>query len=55
MKIIEIYSHLNGLEYLQVHLPELWKEINDVVLDIDAEICKRKISKEKTKQGRITL
>ncbi|MDR0942899.1 MAG: hypothetical protein LBM19_04865 [Holosporales bacterium] len=30
MKIDEIYSHLNGLEYIQVRLPELWEEINNI-------------------------
>lgn len=37
MKIVEIYSHLNGLEYLKVHLPELWKEIEGVIDAVDAE------------------
>ena len=27
MKIGETYSHLNGLEFLLVHKPELWEEI----------------------------
>jgi len=45
MKIIEIYSHLNGLEYLQVHLPKLWLEIIDIINDIDAEKCKTKKGK----------
>jgi hypothetical protein len=27
MKIIETYSHLNGLEYLLVHKSNLWQEI----------------------------
>ena len=53
MKILEIYSHLNGLEYLKVHLPELWVEIESIIRDIDAEICKTKVSNEKTKKGRL--
>lgn len=53
MKIEKIYSHLNGLEYLQVHLPDVWEEIQGIVRDIDAEKCKTKISKEKNKEGRI--
>ncbi|MDR1648963.1 MAG: restriction endonuclease [Synergistaceae bacterium] len=53
MKIAETYSHLNGLEYLQVHLPELWVEITEVVLNVDAEKCRTKISKEKKKRGKI--
>ena len=53
MRILEIYSHLNGLEYLKVHLPELWSEIESIIRDIDAEKCKTKVSKEKTKKGKL--
>ena len=31
MRIIEYHSHLNGLEFLLVHKPALWKEIGDVI------------------------
>ena len=31
MKVVETYSHLNGLEYLMVHKPGLWQEIQDVI------------------------
>ena len=31
MKIVETYSHLNGLEYLLVHKPNLWREIQSVI------------------------
>ena len=31
MKIAAHYSHLNGLEYLLVHHPEIWDEINSVI------------------------
>ena len=53
MKIVEQYSHLNGLEFLLVHKPYIWNEIQDVIHKVDAEACKTKISKEKTKQGRV--
>lgn len=53
MKIIQIYSHLNGLEYIQIHQPKLWKEITGIIKKIDAEQCKTKVSKEKTRQGKI--
>ncbi len=46
MKIVECYSHLNGLEFLQVHKPALWTEIQSVVESLDAEKCKTKVSKE---------
>lgn len=47
MKIVEKYSHLNGLEFLLVHKPALWQELNDVIQDIDGTLCKIKVSKEK--------
>ena len=53
MKIVEKYSHLNGLEFLLVHKPELWQEIELVIHSIDAEKCKTKILKEKTKSGKL--
>ena len=53
MKIAEIYSHLNGLEYLLVHKRSLWEELKKVVSLVSAERCKTKVSKEKTKKGRI--
>jgi hypothetical protein len=51
MKIVEKYSHLNGLEFLLVHKPELWKEIENVIQTINAKKCKTKVSKEKTMKG----
>jgi hypothetical protein len=53
MKLVETYSHLNGWEFLIVHRPQLWKEIQDVVATVDAEACKTKVSKEKTMQGKL--
>ena len=53
MKIIEKYSHLNGLEFLIVHKPRLWDEIQKVIASIDAEKCKTKVSKEKTMKGKL--
>ena len=47
MRIVEQYSHLNGLEYLLVHKPQLWDEIQQVIAGIDAEACRTKVSKEK--------
>ena len=51
MKIAEIYSHLNGKEYLLVHKEKLWEELENVISSVDAEKCKTKVSKEKTKKG----
>ncbi len=53
MKIIDIYSHLNGLEYMLVRRPGIWEEILVVIEQIDAESCKTKISKEKTMKGKL--
>jgi hypothetical protein len=53
MKISEVYSHLNGLEYLKVHQAFLWSEIQEVIVSIDAEKCRTKISKEKDMIGKI--
>lgn len=52
MRIVETYSHLNGLEFLLVHKPKLWKELKVVIESIDAKACKTKISKEKTMKGK---
>ncbi|MEX2403783.1 MAG: BglII/BstYI family type II restriction endonuclease [Balneolales bacterium] len=51
MKIAQKYSHLNGEEYLIVHYPKLYKEIQNVIKNINADDYKTKISKEKTKNG----
>ncbi len=53
MKIAETYSHLNGLEFLLVHKPRLWKEIQSVINKVNAEKCRTKISKEKTMKGKL--
>lgn len=53
MQIGAKYSHLNGEEYLLVHRPHLWAEIKQVIAEVDAEKCRTKLSKEKTRQGRI--
>jgi hypothetical protein len=51
MRIVQHYSHLNGLEYLMVHHPGLWTEMQEVIKSIDASKHKTKISKEKTMMG----
>jgi hypothetical protein len=53
MKIVETYSHLNGVEFLRVHKPDLWREIKSVIRSVDATKCKTKISKEKTMKGKL--
>lgn len=53
MRIAERYSHLNGLEFLLVHKPMLWTEIQAVVSAVDAPVCRTKVSKEKTMRGKL--
>ncbi len=53
MKIVQKYSHLNGLEYLLVHNKKLWQEIQDVIRMVNAKACRTKVSKEKTMPGKL--
>jgi hypothetical protein len=53
MKIKTTYSHMNGLEWIMVHEPKIWKEIKDIILSIDATKHRTKISKERTMAGRL--
>lgn len=53
MKIVETYSHLNGLEFLLVHRPLLWQQITAVIEAVDANACRTKVSKEKTMSGKL--
>lgn len=53
MRIVERYSHLNGWEHIMVHKPQVWHEIEEVIAIINAEEIRTKVSKEKTKAGRM--
>src|ERR1017187_7535709 len=53
MRIAAQYTHLNGLEFLMVHKPELWSEIQTIISETDAVGCRTKISKEKRMLDRI--
>lgn len=53
MRIKEIYSHLNGLEFLEARRPKLWKEIREVIGEVDSAACRTKVSKEARKQGKV--
>lgn len=48
MRIAQTHSHLNGLEFLQVHQPGVWAELRSVIESTDGESCKTKAGKEKT-------
>lgn len=53
MTVQEVYSHLNGLEYLLVHRKSLWESVLEVVRAIDATACRIKQSKEKGMVGKM--
>ncbi|MCD8358182.1 MAG: hypothetical protein LUC06_03135 [Oscillospiraceae bacterium] len=53
MKIAQIYSHLNGLEYLIVHKNDLLQEIKSAIQNVDASEAFDKVSREKTMIGKI--
>jgi hypothetical protein len=53
VRIVQKYSHLNGLEFLLVHKRSLWKEIESVVKGVDAGACRTKISKEVRSKDRL--
>ena len=52
MKIANLYSHLNGYEYMLVHRKEQWDEIADAITSIDANDF-IKVSKAKQTYGRV--
>ncbi len=51
MKISATYSHINGLEYLRVHRPELWSELEDVISKANATDCEVEVVNETLTQG----
>ena len=53
MQIAKFYSYLNGWEHIQVHKPNLWQEIEQVILTIDAAACLTKVSKESRTKGKL--
>jgi hypothetical protein len=53
VRIVKQYSHLNGLEFLLVHKPKLWKEITSVIRGLDAGSCRTKVSKEKRTKDKV--
>lgn len=55
MKIAQVYSHLNGLEFMLVRKPDLWQEIQQSVNNVDASLAFEKVSREKTMTGKILL
>jgi len=52
MRIVETFSHLNGMESLEVHQKKLLDEIREVIESINANDFKTKVSQEKTMKGK---
>ena len=52
MRVVSRYSHLNGEEALRFHQNKLWDEILEVIKSVDAESCRTKVSRERTRAGR---
>lgn len=52
MHIVEVYSHLNGEEYLLVHHSKMYTEIKKIISSVDASKFMTKVSKEKTMKGK---
>lgn len=53
MRIVELYSHLNGFEHIHYHNKEAWDHIEKIITNIDAEDCRTKVSKEKNMIGKM--
>ena len=53
MNIQTMYSHLNGHEWLLVHEPHIWREIEEIIGAVDAEQHRTKVSNEKTMRGKM--
>ncbi len=53
MQIREIYSHLNGKEYILVHQLALWNELEEVIASVNAEACRTKVSNERNQVGKL--
>lgn len=53
MKLEKFYSHLNGLEFLQIKKPELLEEVKLIIELVDASKLRTKVSREKTMKDRV--
>ena len=55
MRIVALYSHLNGEEYLLVHRKELWEEVQEVIGDVDASKLKTKVQRNEGLKARYCI
>lgn len=52
MRIVEVFSHLNGKEFIDARKRDLWSEIKSCIEGLDADALEKKVSKEKRMSGR---
>jgi hypothetical protein len=53
VRIESAYSHLNGLEWLRVHRPQIWEELQNAIDSVDAARYRTKVSREKKRKGKL--
>lgn len=53
VQIAQIYSHLNGLEFLEARKPHLWTEVQSVIAGVNAASCRTKVSAEQRTLGKL--
>ena len=53
VRIESVYSHLNGLEWIEAHRPMIWADITAAIASVDAEAYRTKVSKEKKRKGEL--
>lgn len=52
MRAIELHSHLNGIEHIEVHKPAIWADIQDAIAAVAPAPRATEMSERRTKRGR---
>lgn len=53
MRIVGLYSFNGGAEFVQTHFPIELNELRTAIHNVDAEVYKTKVSREKTMPGKV--
>ena len=53
MRIVQVYSHVNGQEYILFHRPGVWSEIEQIIAGVHAVRRRTKRLKEKSMRGEL--
>jgi Restriction endonuclease BglII len=53
MRIVGLYSFNGGLEFVQQHFPKELDELKKAIENVNAEVHKTKVSREKTMPGKV--